>query len=89
MPRVTHFHISGEKPRSLLPFYEKCFGWKFIPQDAPAGAGTPRGCRASSDRVRALACSVFGFCQFRGFRPHRPHSRIQNHVQSIGHRQCR
>ena len=28
MPRVTHFHISGTVPESLIPFYELLFEWR-------------------------------------------------------------
>lgn len=29
MPRVVHFEIYGEKPETLVPFYEQVFNWKF------------------------------------------------------------
>lgn len=29
MPRVDYFGIDGENPESVIPFYEKVFGWVF------------------------------------------------------------
>jgi uncharacterized protein len=36
MPRVTHFHISGTIPESLIPFYESLFEWRFERTPTPS-----------------------------------------------------
>jgi hypothetical protein len=40
MPRVTHFHISGEDPQKLIQFYRNLFGWHFENTPAPSPTWT-------------------------------------------------
>ncbi len=37
MPRVVHFDIKADEPKSLKKFYEKVFNWKFDKWDDPSG----------------------------------------------------